>query len=104
MAVVEDTLAPRTVSVPVFEEAAVRSLHRLERAVAARVVRAIGLVAAADPGVWRDVKALRAAPGYLRLRVGQWRVLFREDVERRVLTVVQIVVRGDLEGVVRRLR
>lgn len=102
--VVDEALAPRVVSVPVWAEAAVDALHRLERGVAARIVRAVGLVAAADAGAWRDVKALRSAPGVLRLRVGQWRVLFREDVGRRVLTVVEVVVRGELEGVVKRLR
>jgi len=101
---IDEVLAPHTVSVPVFEELASQALHRLERAMAARIVRAVGLLAAADPGTWRDVKALRAVPGYLRLRVGQWRVLFREDREARRLMIVQIVVRGDLETVVRRLR
>ncbi|MEZ6036510.1 MAG: SEC-C metal-binding domain-containing protein [Planctomycetota bacterium] len=101
---VDEVLAPRTVSVPVFEEVAAQALHRLERAMAARIVRAVGLLAAADPGTWRDVKALRAVPGFLRLRVGQWRVLFREDGEGRRLMIVQIVVRGELEAAVRRLR
>lgn len=101
---IDEVLAPRTVSVPVFEEIASQALHRFERAMAARIVRAVGLLAAADPGTWRDVKALRAVPGVLRLRVGQWRVLFREDGETRRLMIVQIVVRGELETVVRRLR
>ncbi len=99
----DEPLAPRTVSVPSFDEAAAHSLRRLDRATASRVVRAVGLVAAADPGAWRDVKALRVAPGHLRLRVGQYRVLFRVDAERRVLVVERIVPRNELAATVRRV-
>ena len=98
-----EVLAPRTVSVPVFDEVAKNAFRRLDRATSSRIVRAIGLVAAADLGAWREVKALRAAPGHLRLRVGQYRVLFREDLEQRALIVEQIVVRCELEAAIRRL-
>lgn len=98
-----ESLAPRAVCVPVFDDAAAAALRALDRSISARILRAIGLVAAADPGAWREVKVLRAAPGTLRLRVGQYRVLFHEDSERRVLTVRQIVARTDLDEAVRRL-
>ncbi|MGB3968413.1 MAG: hypothetical protein WBO45_16885 [Planctomycetota bacterium] len=98
-----DALAPRAVCIPVFDEAAASVLRQLDRPLAARILRAVGLVAAADHAAWRAVKTLRAAPGRLRLRVGHHRLLMRVDEERRQLTVMQIVQRRELDEAVRRL-
>jgi mRNA interferase RelE/StbE len=48
---------------------------------------------AADPeSPANNVKALKGEPGYFRLRVGDWRVLFRED--GAVVAVTKVASRG----------
>jgi mRNA interferase RelE/StbE len=50
---------------------------------------------AADPrSLANNVKSLKGNPGYLRLRVGDWRVIFREDGS--VVAVVRIASRGSV--------
>jgi mRNA interferase RelE/StbE len=39
-----------------------------------------------------NVKALKGEPGYFRLRVGDWRILFREDGS--LIAVTRIAPRG----------
>jgi mRNA interferase RelE/StbE len=48
---------------------------------------------AANPDSLRNnVKALKGMPGSLRLRIGDWRVVFKED--RQTITVIRIAPRG----------
>jgi mRNA interferase RelE/StbE len=48
---------------------------------------------AADPkSLSNNVKALQGNPGYSRLRVGDWRILFREDAV--VVAIVKVAPRG----------
>lgn len=48
---------------------------------------------AADPAsLANNVKALKGMPGLLRLRVGDWRVIFRETGE--VIAVTKVAPRG----------
>lgn len=48
---------------------------------------------AADPAsLANNVKALKGEPGILRLRVGDWRVLFAED--GTVIAILRIAPRG----------
>jgi mRNA interferase RelE/StbE len=50
---------------------------------------------AADPrSLANNVKSLKGNRGYLRLRVGDWRVVFRED--GAVVAVVRIASRGSV--------
>lgn len=50
---------------------------------------------AADPAAQaNNVKALKGAKGYLRLRVGDWRVIFRDD--GTVVAIVSIGARGSV--------
>ena len=48
--------------------------------------------AAAPSYLANNVKALSGQPGFLRLRVGDWRVIFRED--GAVIAVVRVAPRG----------
>jgi mRNA interferase RelE/StbE len=41
-----------------------------------------------------DVKRLVGSVGLWRLRVGDWRVIFRRDEENRVIIVVTVSARG----------
>lgn len=45
-----------------------------------------------DPGL--DIKPLEGEP-YLRLRVGDWRIIFDRDDEIRIISVEKIKPRGD---------
>lgn len=48
---------------------------------------------AADPGAQaNNVKALQGSKGYFRLRIGDWRVVFRED--GTVILIVRVAARG----------
>lgn len=67
-----------------------RDLRRLETTVAERVLAALERLATAGAG---DVKRLRGEPG-LRLRVGDWRVLFTYDRDVRAIRVARILPRG----------
>lgn len=49
---------------------------------------------AADPrSLANNVKTLKGEPGYRRLRVGDWRVLYRDD--GTVLLVTKVAPRGE---------
>jgi mRNA interferase RelE/StbE len=74
---------------------ALRALRRGPANVA-RLIRAKLDGLAEDPtALRRNVKALRGRPGY-RLRVGDWRVIFELDHEKRRLVVLDIGPRGDV--------
>lgn len=50
---------------------------------------------AADPASQaNNVRALTGRPGFLRLRVGDWRVIFSDD--GRVVAVIKVGPRGDV--------
>lgn len=59
----------------------------------ARLVRSKVEQHAAEPtALANNVKALRGAEGYLRLRVGHWRVIFSESGE--MIAIIRIAPRG----------
>lgn len=68
-----------------------RDLRRLDREVAARVVRAVGRLAAGQPS---DVTRLRAPEPAWRLRVDDWRVRSTFDYPHRRLIVLRVLPRG----------
>lgn len=75
-----------------YSREAIRTLGRMP-ANTSRLIRDKIERYADDPGsLANNVKALKGEPGILRLRVGDWRVLFTED--GRVLAVIRIAPRG----------
>jgi mRNA interferase RelE/StbE len=75
-----------------YSKAAFRALARLP-ANAAKLIRSKIEQYAADPSsLANNVKTLKGEPGYFRLRVGDWRVVFGED--RDAITIIRIVPRG----------
>jgi mRNA interferase RelE/StbE len=75
-----------------YSRDALRVLARIP-ANTARLIRAKIDQYAADPtSLANNVKALKGEPGYYWLRVGDWRILFREDGV--VLSVTRIAPRG----------
>ena len=75
-----------------YSREALRSLRRMPANVAA-TIRSKMLQYAADPAALaNNVAALKGETGILRLRVGDWRVLFSED--GTVISVIRIAPRG----------
>ncbi|UGB25451.1 type II toxin-antitoxin system RelE/ParE family toxin [Methylorubrum sp. B1-46] len=77
----------------VYSKAAVQALIRLPADVSRKIRLKIEQYAADPASLANNVKALRGEPGILRLRVGDWRVLFTE--EGVVIAVIRIAPRGD---------
>lgn len=77
----------------VYSKAALRALIRLPTDVSRKIRLKIEQYAAKPESLANNVKALRGEPGVLRLRVGDWRVLFTE--EGTVVAVIKIAPRGD---------
>ncbi|QGG91293.1 type II toxin-antitoxin system RelE/ParE family toxin [Agrobacterium sp. MA01] len=76
----------------VYSKDAIRSLNRMP-ANEARRIRSKVLQYAADPAsLANNVKKLRDSR-YHRLRIGDWRVIFRED--GTVVDVVRVAARGE---------
>ncbi len=91
---------PRTRPVS-FTARALRDLRRIGPGPEAQRIRAT-LEALARGEDNLDVRALEGSPGWLRLRVGDWRVLYTAD--ERGWRVERIVSRGDLKRAVASLR
>lgn len=78
-----------------MDQGALKDMKRLDSTVAQRVVRAVDRLAKEGHG---DVKKLKGSDDLLRLRVADWRVLFRLEVELERLVVLEVVHRGDAYG------
>ena len=77
-----------------YSKSAVRSLSRLP-ANTSKLIRSKIEAYAADPAsMSNNVKALKGELGILRLRVGDWRVLFSDDGE--VIAIIRIASRGEV--------
>lgn len=77
-----------------FEKRAVKAFAGLHPTMQRRVSDAIEALAN-DPFKSPNVKALQGRDGY-RLRVGEWRVLYRLERERIVIVVIDIGPRGGI--------
>lgn len=78
----------------IYSREAARVLQRVP-ANMARLIREKVLQLAADPrSLANNVRALKGRDGYYRLRVGNWRVVFRED--GAVVDVVEVGPRGSI--------
>jgi mRNA interferase RelE/StbE len=75
----------------ILSRGAQRDLGRLDRVVAARIVRAIERYAATGHG---DVKRLQGRGDEMRLRVGDWRVIFTFEDDGETILIGRILPRG----------
>ena len=63
----------------------------MDRTSAIRIIEKVELLAT-DPGALQNnVRALKEGGGRMRLRVGDWRVIYRDEV---ILDVIRIAPRG----------
>lgn len=77
----------------VYARSAAKASLRLPTRVAQAVEQRLAMLAEDPTRVDVDVKRLVGRPG-LRLRVGDWRVIY--EVEGETLTVLRIAPRGDV--------
>jgi mRNA interferase RelE/StbE len=76
----------------IYSPAAVRTLVKLDRSTALRIRAKIALLAADPAALANNIKPLKGAGGLMRLRVGDWRVVYSETLV--VLKVVKVAPRG----------
>lgn len=70
-----------------------KTLAKVDRDTRTRLIKAItGLKKYPPEG---DIRSLAGRPGELRCRVGQWRIIFRQDRERSIIKIGAILPRGD---------
>lgn len=75
-----------------FSKDALRALRRIPANVAKTIRAKIEQYATDPTSQVNNVKALRGEAGVFRLRVGDWRVLFTEDLV--IVAVIRIAPRG----------
>jgi mRNA interferase RelE/StbE len=75
-----------------YSRDAARTLRRMPANVAVTIRGKIEQYAAAPETLANNVKSLKGMPGILRLRVGDWRVIFTETLE--VVAIEKIAPRG----------
>lgn len=71
---------------------AARALSRIDRATARRIRTKLKLLADDPAALANNVTALKGDDGLMRLRVGDWRVIYSQTLV--VLTIVRIAPRG----------
>ncbi len=75
-----------------YSRDATKTLLRIDRATARRIVAKIELLARDPDALANNVTALKGSEGLSRLRVGDWRVIYTADLV--VLVVVKVAPRG----------
>ena len=71
---------------------AIKTLERIDRATSRRIRAKIALLAREPEALANVVKALKGGGGLMRLRVGDWRVIYTETLV--VLFGVKVAPRG----------
>lgn len=77
-----------------FSRDATKSLQRMPANTAGQLRAKIAQLATTPDALDNNVKALKGYRGYYRLRVGDWRVVFRRDAD--ALFVLEIGPRGSI--------
>lgn len=75
-----------------YSRDAVRTLSRIDRKTARRIREKLDLLAREPEALANNVTALKGQPELMRLRVGDWRVIYTESLV--VLLVLRIAPRG----------
>jgi mRNA interferase RelE/StbE len=75
-----------------YSREATKTLRRIPANTRQIIIGKIEQYAAEPESLANNVKALKGNPGYFRLRVGDWRIIFRED--GAVIAIVRVAPRG----------
>ena len=76
-----------------FSREALKALSRMDRATARRIIAKIDQLATAPEELANTIKQLAGGEGLMRLRVGDWRVVYRDG---QVLAIIRIASRGNV--------
>jgi mRNA interferase RelE/StbE len=76
-----------------FSREALKALSRMDRATARRIIAKIDQLATAPEELANNIKQLVGGEGLMRLRVGDWRVVYRDG---QVLAIIRIASRGSV--------
>jgi mRNA interferase RelE/StbE len=75
-----------------YSPEAIKTLKRIDGATSKRIREKVDLLAADPDALANNVRALRGAEGLMRLRVGDWRVIYTADLI--ILLVLKVAPRG----------
>jgi mRNA interferase RelE/StbE len=75
-----------------YSREAARTLMQIDRSTSKRIRAKIELLGSNPAALANNVKALKGGAGLMRLRIGDWRVIYTEDLV--VLLVLKISPRG----------
>jgi mRNA interferase RelE/StbE len=75
-----------------YSAVAQKILRRIDRATAKRIRSKVRLLASDPESLANNIKALKGGGGLMRLRVGDWRVIYTEDFV--VVNVIRVAPRG----------
>jgi mRNA interferase RelE/StbE len=75
-----------------YSREAARTLMRIDRSTSKRIRAKIELLVSNPPALANNVQALKGGAGLMRLRIGDWRVIYTKDFV--VLLVLKISPRG----------
>ncbi len=74
-----------------YSRDALGTLARIDRKTAERIVEKIELLAVDPAALANNIRRLRGGGGMMRLRVGDWRVIYDDQL---VLAIIRIAPRG----------
>jgi len=74
-----------------YSRDAEKALKRMDEATSKRIRSKIRLLAAEPSVLANNIKAMKGSGGLMRLRIGDWRVIYRDEV---ILDVIRIAARG----------
>ena len=77
-----------------FKESALRTLEGLDKPIRMRIARRIE--ALADAPRPADVKVLKGGDGDLRIRVGDYRIVYRVDGKKLIILIIRVGHRGEV--------
>lgn len=69
-----------------------RALRRMDTATSRRIRKKIDLLASDPDALTNNIKRLKGSAGLMRLRVGDWRVIYTESLV--IVSIVKIAPRG----------
>ncbi len=79
-----------------YEIMAVRSLHRMQPKAAENIRTRLAAIAEDPFAAHANVETIRGLKNGFRLRVGDWRAVYRVDVDNQVMQVIKIAPRGEV--------
>lgn len=75
-----------------YSREATKTLMRIDRATSKRIREKVDLLTTDPDALANNIRALKGTEGLMRLRVGDWRVIYTADLV--VLLVLKVASRG----------